>query len=209
MSKMELHGLEEKIYRSYWEDGLVDVFAGTMIILIGISWLIDLVPIGAAAPAILIPLWPPLRKRYIVPRAGLVEFSDERMSRMNTAVKGLIVLGAFTFCLGIAAFFVDFETGHPIAVLLQNSISAMPVLLLGLLMAIGGFFIGQIRGFVYAILFLLIGVVGALLAVHPGWMILTAGCLVAGSGALFLTRFMLAYPLPGSNASSEPSNVKS
>ena len=195
MNEQQLQALEEKIYRSYWKDGMIDVFAGAMIVLIGCSWVADLVPLGAAAPAVLMPFWPLLRKRITVPRAGHVEFSDERMSRMRLAYIGAVILGVMTFALGIGAYLMSTMFDRPIGPYLPFDIAALPVLLLGLLMAIGGLMVGQLRGFVYALVFLAVGTVGSILVVEPGWMILGAGSTVLITGILLLTRFILKYPV--------------
>jgi len=191
----DLAGVEEKVYRSYWQDGLIDVFAGSGVVLIGISWLLDLVPIGAAVPAIMVPLWPLIRRKVVVPRAGQVTFSDDREHRMSTAVRGMAILGVvlFAFLAGVALFRP--ELGARFDAALDGASPAIPALLLGFLMAMGGLLLGQLRGFVYAIVFAVAGIVGALLIMEPGWTILASGAVVLFTGVPLLARFILRYPL--------------
>jgi hypothetical protein len=65
--------LERKVFQSYWDDGLLDLFAAIGIFLIGVSWLRDF-PVGAVfVPALLVPFWNPVRRKVIEPRLGLVD----------------------------------------------------------------------------------------------------------------------------------------
>jgi len=50
-TKQTLAPLERKVFRSYWQDGVIDILAGISSILIGLGWLVDLFPITLGVPA--------------------------------------------------------------------------------------------------------------------------------------------------------------
>src|SRR5210317_1625377 len=87
----EMGRIENRVYRAYWNDGLLDVFAAVGVLLIGFAWTFDFVVGGAITPALLVPLWGPFRQRFIEARLGLVEFSDER-ERTNRGRLRLVFL---------------------------------------------------------------------------------------------------------------------
>ena len=73
---MKANQLEIALFRSYWDDGLLDLLCGFGLLLIGLGWALDQVALAAALPALLVPLWGPLRRSLVEPRAGFVEFSQ-------------------------------------------------------------------------------------------------------------------------------------
>lgn len=86
--------LERRVFRSYWDDGLLDVFAAIGVTAIGLLWLRD-IPAGAViVPPLLIPLWAQVRRKWIEPRAGFVEFSDDREYRSKRLLRLVFYLGA-------------------------------------------------------------------------------------------------------------------
>ena len=115
---------------------------------------------------------------------------------MRLAILGTIILGVSTLALGVGTFLFESGSEREFSSLVKTFMPGLPTYLLGGLMAIGGLFLGQLRGIVYALTFMTIGVTGALMGFEPGWMMLLSGSIVLTTGALYLTRFMLKYPIP-------------
>ena len=82
--------LEGRLFRRYWDDGLLDLLVGVGVLLIGIGWVCDQVALAAFTPALLVPLWRPLRARLVEPRLGAVEFADKRVRRQRRHALGLV-----------------------------------------------------------------------------------------------------------------------
>ena len=68
--------IENRVYRAYWNDGLLDMFGAIGILAIGVSWTFDFVVGGALAPALLVPLWGPFRQKF-VERTKLYKIGDK------------------------------------------------------------------------------------------------------------------------------------
>jgi predicted small integral membrane protein len=179
--------LERRLFRQYWDDGLLDVLSGVGALAVGLSWAVDLVALGAAVPAVLAALWVPLRRRLVEPRAGLVEFADQRVERnrrglVGSALLGLAALAAFA----ALAFWAAPNPGGP----WRAMAPALPALLLGLLAVVAGLILGLPRFVVYAGLFSVAGLGVAATDSRPEVAILAAGLLVLASGAWRMNRFL-------------------
>ena len=81
--------VERKAFRSFWNDGLLDLMVGLVILLIGISWWQDIAVMGAIFPAVCASMWYPLRRRLVEPRMGYVEFSGSRELKVRSFRHGL------------------------------------------------------------------------------------------------------------------------
>ena len=55
--------LEERMFARYWGDGALELLSGVGLLLIGIGWLVDQVALAAVVPAVLVPLYQPVRAR--------------------------------------------------------------------------------------------------------------------------------------------------
>ncbi len=187
-----LQQLERQVFRSYWDDGLLDVVAAVGVFLIGIFWLRDL-PVGAAiVPPLLIPFWPALRQKLIEPRLGHVEFTEER-ERSNTRNLKLVAwLGIGTLVLALELYF--FRDSLP-ALLEGGWIAGLPAMLLGLLAAITGLLIGGARFVGYAVILIIAGLAGAALGWEPGLILAVAGAVLLAFGGVRLVRFLIANPV--------------
>jgi len=179
--------LERRLFRQYWDDGLLDVLSGVGALAVGLSWAVDLVALGAAVPAVLAALWVPLRRRLVEPRAGLVEFADQRVERnrrglVGSALLGLVALAAFA----ALAFWAAPNPGGP----WRAMAPAVPALLLALMAVVASLMLGLPRFVVYAGLFSVAGLGVAVTDGRPEVAILAAGLLVLASGTWRLNRFL-------------------
>ena len=179
--------LESRLFRHYWDDGLLDLFAGVAVVGIGIFWAFDLVALGAIVPAVLVPFWYPLRRALVEPRAGLVEFSDTRTGRnlrlgIGSALLGLAMLAVFTM--------LYFRVAPDPGTLLPLVIAGVPAFLLGLLAAMAGLGLGLPRFLVYAGLLCVCGIGVVLADARPEVAMIAGGIMMVLSGAWLLGRFL-------------------
>ena len=142
-----MHSIEKQVYRTYWDDGLLDLFGAIAVLFIGISWTFEMPVIGAIVPALLIPLWTPLRQRLIEPRLGLVEFSEARTQRNAERLRSVAVFGAGTLVLAIALYFARLRLGVSPDVPL---VAALPALLIAVLAVMTAFLVATPRFVLYA-----------------------------------------------------------
>jgi hypothetical protein len=188
----DMNWLERKVFRCYWDDGLLDLFGATGVFVIGLCWLRDL-PVGAAiVPALLVPFWAPVRQRYIEPRLGMVEFTAERERRNRRLLRLVMYLGIGALILGIELyFFRDSLRAAPSLSL----IAALPAFLLAILAAITSVLISSGRFLGYAGILIVVGIAGAVSDWTPGLILATAGVPMLAISIGLLARFVRANPL--------------
>lgn len=184
--------LERQVFQQYWDDGLLDLFAAAGVFLIGVFWLRDL-PVGAAiVPALMVPLWQPLRRRLVEPRMGLVEFTEARERRNQRMLKLVMYLGIAVLILGIEVyFFRDSLPAQPTVAL----VAGLPALLLALLAVITTILIGSARFLFYAVVLAAIGMAGAFLSWRPGAILAAAGAVMLIFAGVIVARFILTNPI--------------
>lgn len=199
---LNLKQLEKKTWKSYFQDGIWDLFLGLLWLGLGISPLLEKIDIPSIlgyvvmmVPAYIVFV---AGKRYITtPRMGLVKFSPARKSKTKNArialtasvLFGIIVMllvvtdvveltsdaqfGAIAFCVNaivvfsILAYFLDFNRLYLYGLMFASSIVLVELL----------------RGHVESPYHVLMGFG-------------VPGAIVAIIGAVYLIRFILAYPLP-------------
>jgi hypothetical protein len=178
--------LEKRLFQHYWDDGLLDLFVGLATLAVGLCWAFDLVAIGAVIPALLTPFWTLLRRKLVEPRAGLVEFSDSRVSENRKMLIYSIILG-----LGMFGTFLILHARVPdLGALPGLVIPAVPALLLALLALIAGLWLGLPRFVGYAAAFCAAGIIVALADARPEIAFFAGAVVVLANGARLLTRFL-------------------
>jgi len=184
--------VERRVVRSFWDDGLIDILSGMGVLLIGISWQFDLVPLGAVAPMILVPFWKPLRKRITEPRLGYVEFSDAQESRQRSFLTWSIVAGCVTFTMGVGVYFIARSGGGRLP--LGDWVAALPACLIGGMAAVTSLLILVPRFISYGIVLVLSGICVVLLDQRPGVALIAGGVVVTLAGLSRLVSFLRSHP---------------
>lgn len=186
-----LDKVEQKAFRSYWDDGLLDTMAGLGLVAIGASWWQDVAVIGAVFPAVVFTMWAPLRKKLVEPRLGYVEFSGDRELKSRSFKQGMTVFLTGTMLLGMAAFFLWNSGEVPV---FRRWVPGVPAILLGLMSLPFGIFTKCRRFYLYAAVLIAAGVVTVLMNYRPGPPIFGAGIIVTVSGVFLLIRFFGSHP---------------
>lgn len=184
--------VENRVYRAYWNDGLLDVFAAVGVLTIGACWMLDFVVGGAITPALLIPLWGPVRQRFVEPRLGMVEFSDERERRNRNRLWMVILLGVGSFAFAIGFSVLRDRLALAPAVSL---IAGLPAILLAVLAALAALLVSTGRFLVYAALLAGTGVLGAARGWEPGPILVSAGLIILVLALAVLIRFLRHNPV--------------
>ena len=197
---LDLPNLERKAYETLWEDGLVDVFAALGLLAMGAAWVSGQAVFGGVAPALLVPIWAATRRRVSLPRAGYVRFSPERRSLQRRHLGSLTLLGAVTLVLGVLIY-LRMRSGPGTAdELLRMLIPGLPAVLLG----VGAFLIAVLFGIrrflFYTVVLALVGGLGVVFEVKPGWHFLAAGAVMLAVGLTVLIGFLRQNPLPGAES---------
>ena len=196
---MDIKRLEREVYRSTWEDGLLDLFFGVGLLILALSWLGELHALTGLAPALLVPLWAPIRKRVTEPRMGLVRLTERRRSTERAKLFWLLGLGVMTLVVALLGFVLVAVTPGP-SLEPGSLVAGLPAALLG----VGALLVAAMLGLwsfaLYGLVLLLAGGVVAVADLHPGWAFLGAGLLVLAVGLARLLRFLRANPIPTQQA---------
>lgn len=204
--KLNLRELERKAWRSFFDDGLWDIYLGLLLGSMGVSGLLDrssltedwgmTIYIGLLA-LIMLAFW--AAKRFItVPRIGRVKFGHQRkVRRFKTA---LVLFASVVF--GLVVMLLTSATGRDGSTGFPGS-ALMPALwAINMLVVFGamGYFLDFERlyfiGLMYAITIplneMLISFTG--LRIGP-YLFFACGALVVAMGIFFLIRFLRNYPI--------------
>jgi hypothetical protein len=196
----DLKEIERRVQHSAYQDGLLEVFLGGYLLLVGASLAsqLHLAPLTALLGFLLNPIFERAKKRYIYPRIGYVQFRPEK----EADPKGIVAAGVVfvLILLGSMGVFVPAmgkDRGWDLWFDYFLPASA------GFMLAIGPFWLGQTynlrRGYVLAVLFLLSGVAIPVLGIATGYRAVGFECLFAGSlslvsGVIMFTHFLRKYP---------------
>jgi len=127
----DAESLERNVFRSFWQDGLLDCFAGIGLLGLGVAWVTGHAALGAAIPALLVPIWPLVRKRVTAPRIGEVRFTPARRDKEGRKFTHVgLTLGVGLFA---ATVFFLLRSGRADISVLRSWIAALPAALLGLM----------------------------------------------------------------------------
>ena len=195
---LNLKEIERRVRRSACQDGLLEIFLGSFLLLLGVFFTIN--PIIVAFSAFLVflinPLFERVKKRYIYPRIGYVKFEPEKK-----VAKGIVATAAVfvMILLGSMGVFVLTMQDRGWAFWFDYFFPAFA----GFMTAFGPFWLGQTynlkRGYVFAALFLLSGIAIPVLGIATGYNAVSLEWLLVGlvilvSGVIMFTRFLRKYP---------------
>jgi len=171
----DLASLERLTYSRRFSDGSMDVMFGLGVLLVGITWLFDRVDLGAAVPAILIPLWLVLHKQVVLPRTGYAEPTEERLGTEKRSLALTIILGVLLFLqFGVAALgggVLDMIPDSVVEIVLPG----VPAALVALFAMVGGLITRQKEGTAYAQALIAIGLIGGMNGLEPGTILTISG----------------------------------
>jgi hypothetical protein len=184
--------LQQKTYRSFHQDGLIDIIIGLAIIGFGLNIAFD----NAAflfMGWLPIVFYVPMKNRLTVPRIGYVKFHAS-----NRIVIGLVLAGLLVLLLGLFVFVISGpEIFSPEMQVWLRQYYMLPIAVITALCFSGaGLLTGITRLYAYALIFLLIFGVGNWLNLHPATYVLTTGVVIEIVGIWLMVRFLREHPLP-------------
>lgn len=200
MNEPNLKDVEKRTYISYHQDGLIDIFIGTYILLFATAILVNNIldlstwfVIPAMFPALLVPIWIALKKRITVPRIGYVKFKASGANKVTAVFIGTLVAGVFTF------FLFAFVSTQTWALELRNIIIQNGVLFIGLgtfiISSLFGYTIGLKRLYGYGVLALILFGLLYFITFPFEYVLFAIGLIIIIYGVILLTRFMQRYPI--------------
>jgi len=198
-SDVNLKEIERKVFRSYFKDGLWDIYGALMLLGFSLAmvtgWDYLMLVFAVLAVALLY-----LRRYIVVPRLGQVKFSSDRQAKTKRSILIAVIIGTFTALIGMVFFVLHSTNRMPIwlDIWMEDYFLAAFGGMIALLVAISAYIVGVWRYYIYAGLTFMAFVLASIL--RPNDMefipILVAGGIILISGMVILTRFLGKYPKP-------------
>ncbi len=181
---------EKAAFRSFWDDGLLDLMVGAVILMVGISWWQDIAVLGAIFPAVCASMWYPLRKRLVEPRMGYVEFSGDRELKVRSFRYGLFAFFTGTMAFGVVVFVLWRGDVLPSP---AEWIAGFPLVLIAIPAVFFALFTKCRRFAVYALFLFMAGVE----VIYQGWEphvgLIASGIFITVVGIVILAKFLTRY----------------
>ena len=189
MKDSELQKIESKVYMSFFEDGVWDIFLGLFILAWGLSILTAAVYLpGVSFLGIYFSIWG-IKKWLTYPRIGYVRFSSTSRRRITAR---FLILGTVVFLLGLMAAVLWGIGTRP-----QWLADYFPLIFNGMLAAIvcfGAYWARVNRFYMYAALIFLGAVLHQWLGIKWEYGFIGAGGIIILIGLGFLIKFLRKYP---------------
>lgn len=198
---INLKEIERRANYAAFQDGLMEVFMGFFLTTFGGGMATGR---GTIIPFIVFfiffanPILKRIKERYIYPRVGYVKLPQENESdAKGIGIAAVIFIVFLLSSLGVTIWIMGADTGVEfwMTYILPPST--------GFMMAIGPFWLGQtyglVRGYVFAALFLLLGIIVPVFGIASGYEAVGLICSIVGvitltTGIIQFTRFLRKYP---------------
>ena len=192
--------IEKRTYMSYHQDGLLDIFIGSYILLFVIDILLNNIldlstwfVIPAIFPALMVPIWLSIKKRVTMPRIGYLKFKTTGANKLTAIFLGLMVSGLGTFLL------FGFASTQSWALSLRNIIISNGMLFIGIgafsTSTLFAYTLGLKRLYAYGPLTLTLFSIGHFVTLPFEYLPLIIGLVIIISGFILLVKFTRKYTL--------------
>lgn len=193
--EIDLKRIERKGYLSFYQDGIWDLFIGLSFIGMAVGVFYNYPGITAIIPALALVIVPGLKKLITLPRLGYVKLSPAREVKIRKNISSLVLLLTLTAVLGGIVFFA--YTGNSGWQRWIKSLALLPFgAVLSLIAGAVGFLYGIKRVLIYAVLILVIFIIGHILELRPTFHFSVIGITMTLVGLAMLIRFISKYPRP-------------
>ena len=118
-----LKSVDRKIFKSYFEDGLIDMFLAAFVLMFALGPFLSR-PLGDFwASMIFLPFWGVvylllwvIRRRVVAPRIGSVKWGEMRKKKLRTGTIILFVINVIFLILGLVSFFAPIASGYAMSI---------------------------------------------------------------------------------------------
>ena len=196
---INLKEIERKAFTSYFHDGMWDLYGGLILLGFGLTMLTGWDYLMFAVVAIaMVPLL--IRKRIVIPRLGIVKFSQERQTKTKKSRLAAIIILSFTALLGMVFFMLFTSNTMPqwLEIWMHDYFLTFFGGMIAVLIIAAAFLVSVKRFYAYAVLVFIAFFLASIL--RPEDMevipITVVGGLILLSGIVILIRFLRNNPLP-------------
>jgi len=210
-AQLDLKALEKKVFKSNFEDGLWDVYLGMLLLQISLSSFLYTLDIGPLWILLILVLFVGLvfaafwaaKKHIIMPRMGLVRFSDERKQKkkkLSLILSLSVLFGVLVFGLTLGLYWlaanditsdwVQYGWVIPFGLFLVNA-----VVVFSLIAYYYDFPRAYLYGWFYGLAFPLNIALDELFGIRFPFFSLLFSTIMVGIGLVLFIRFMQTHPL--------------
>ena len=185
-----------KVYMSYHNDGVLDVFIGWCVFLAGLMLFAELLWMVVVYVAIMAPMLWSFKETVTVPRLRREELdliSGRRTANLAPAlIAGLLGFTVLGLVLVILLGGTLTARGSDLLSTIAAGIAAVSALAAFLIL---GYTFRAPRWYVYGALALILAALARSTGLALPWVIMAVGALMAVTGSLYLLRFLRSHPL--------------
>lgn len=187
----ELKDLEQKKYEAAHSDGVLDVFVGVSLIVIGAAWIVTPYWMSGAVALVAVLISPMLkrRRRFIEARTGYVMFTEpRRLWERRIYTTAAVLFGGFMLLARPLGALQPGEMDWRV------SPDSLVVWLLAAVAVVLAVLTKLNRLYGYALVLAVAGAAPAISDDSYGWPLLISGVVIAAVGSALLRRFVIQHP---------------
>jgi len=198
--KIDLKEIERRANYAAFQDGLMEILMGLVLFFFGGAMASKgtLTPLIVFAIFFANPVLKRVKERFIFPRVGYVKLpQEEQTDTKGIGIAALVFVIFLLASLGISIWIMGADAGS------DFWMTYILPPFTGLMMAIGPFWLGQtyglVRGYVFAAIFLILGIVIPVFGFASGYDAVGLICTIQGiiiliTGIIMFARFLRKYP---------------
>lgn len=185
-------GLEQKLYLTYHQDGLLDLTVGIIIALFGMVILSDQ-PAFIGMMAIPGALYIPFKQSISRPRMGYIRFESEQKQAFKLTLS--MLLGVMSLIALIALFVLADGLPENIESIIRDNMRLIFSGFLGVSLLAAAYFLNNKRFYVYAAVGVLLVWASILVPFHLGIAVIALAAVLILMGFALLVQFIHNYPI--------------
>jgi len=180
--------VQQRLLRSFWADGLLDILVGVGLLIVGIAWMAGFLALAPVCAPLLIVLWRPLRQRIVEPRAGYVRFLASQRRETRSNLLAVVSIGVVSLAAVLSAQLLT--TTGALSPPQGRWVAALPAGIVAFGLAITAGLTGARRFYFYAAALLGMAQVTSALMDRPDVPLLAGGVLILVRGIMLLVDFI-------------------
>lgn len=182
---------------AYHQDGIVDIYAGLIVIMFGLFLYSGMPWLAGAFVAIFVPLIRRAKMIYTAPRLNRIQRSPNRQGGFQAFLVSAMILGILALSVGVlvAVFFNRGQLPTWLPALIDGYGPILLGICAGAVWGMAGFFVRAPRFYGYAGLSVLLPWLGTRLGLPLGLSMIALGGIVLLSGTILLLQFLARYPI--------------
>jgi hypothetical protein len=197
MGKLREDERLRRLYMSYLDDGILDIFVGCIALLAGLMFLSDMFWMAGVYVAIFLPIVWSVKEKVTMPRLRKGDL-DPAAARRSSLLLVAFIAGLLLFVMLGLLFFLLFQNPdlapETKGLLLSGAAGLIAAAVLG-----GFLFLGAShhapRWYGYAAVAFIISGLAWWLQIGLPWVIVAIGSVMAVTGAVYLARFLRSHPV--------------